>query len=67
MKKMFLVTLVAMIMVVGCGSEPVKPATLSAEGEETIIQENIFEEDVIKEIKIKEIETWDGSNIKRWD
>lgn len=67
MKNLVLVTLMAMIMVVGCGSEPVNPVTLSSKGEETILEENTINEIKIKEIKIKEIETWDGSNVKRWD
>lgn len=68
MKNLVLVTLMATIMMVGCGSEPVKPATLSPEGTETILQENILEENVIKEIEVKEIETWDNSsNIQSWD
>lgn len=66
MKNLCLVTLVAMMMVVGCGSEPVKPEPLSPEGTETILQENILEENVIQENIIEE--TWDNSsNIQSWD
>lgn len=65
MKNLVLIAAMATIMVVGCGSEPVKQTPLTPQGTETILQETILEENVIEENIIEE--TWDSPNVKRWD
>lgn len=58
MKKLFLVSIIAMVILTGCGREEVSEPTLSSEGvEEILVEEILVEEILVEEILIEEIMT----------